>query len=131
MNKNLILLAAIGGAVLLVLQKQAQAAAATTTKTTSSAPKTVNVAGDMWTRLLGAGWLSLTGAQNPDGTQAFLMNNWGQVTTSDGKPVDGGDPIAAWTAANVSVPTSTGNVDYTASLFPTLDDGLSGLGWVQ
>lgn len=131
MNKNLILLAAIGAAVMLVLQKQAQAAAATTATTTSSNPKTVNVNGDMWTRLLGAGWLNLTGAQNPDGSPAFLMNNWGQVTTSDGKPVDGGDPIAAWTAANVGLPTPTDNTDYAASLFPTLGSGLSGLGWVQ
>jgi hypothetical protein len=138
MSKNLLLIAAIGGAVFLVLQKQAQAAGMTVAQkqaagflNTPAQQKTVNVNGDMWARLLGDGWRNLTTAQNTDGTPTFVKNTFGQVTTSDGKPIDGGDPIAAWAAANVGLPTS-GTPDYLASISPYdsyIDGGSSLLGW--
>jgi hypothetical protein len=138
MSKNVLLLAAIGGAVFLVLQKQAQAAGLTTAQKqqqgllyTQKQNQSANVNGDMWARLLGSGWQSLVTAQNSDGSASFLKNSFGLVTTSDGKPVDGGDPIAAWMQANVGLPTS-GTPDLLASISPFdsyIDGGSSILGW--
>jgi hypothetical protein len=126
-SKNILLLAAIGGAVLLVLSKQSQAAAPPMTTAQKqaagllyTAPQTqsANMNGDMWTRLLGDGWRNLTAAQNSDGTAAFLKKNiFGQVTTGDGKPVSGGDPLAAYTQVLAGVPADDGT-NYLASVSP-------------
>jgi hypothetical protein len=132
MSKNILLVAALGAAVFLVLQKQAQAKGATTPAAPakgSTTPAQVNVNGDMWARLLGDGWRNLVGAQNSDGTAAFLKNTWGQITTSDGKPVYAGDPVAAWGTVAAGLPSSGGNVDYVGQMFPNLDSGLESLGW--
>lgn len=128
MSKNILLLAAIGGAVLLVLSKQSQAAGAAPMTTAQkqaagllyTAPQTqsANMNGDMWTRLLGDGWRNLAGAQNSDGTAAFLKRNlFGQVTTGDGKPVGGEDPLATYTQVLAGVPTDD-NQNYLASVSP-------------
>jgi hypothetical protein len=138
MSKNILLLAAIGGAVVLVMQKQAQAAGLTTAQKqqqgmlyTQQQQQSANVNGDMWARLLGDGWRNMVTAQNQDGSASFLKNMWGTVTTSDGKPVDAGDPIAAWMQANVGLPTS-GTPDLLASISPFdsyIDGGSELLGW--
>lgn len=128
MSKNFLLLGAIGAAVLMVLSKQSQAAAAAPMTTAQkqaagllyTAPQTqsANMNGDMWTRLLGDGWRNLAGAQNSDGTAAFLKRNiFGQVTTGDGKPVGGDDPLAAYTQVLAGVPTDDGT-NYLASISP-------------
>lgn len=129
MSKDLILMAAIGAAVLLVLSKQAQAAGSAVAMTTAqkqaagllyTAPQTqsANVNGDMWTRLLGDGWRNLVGAQNTDGTAAFLKKNmFGQVTTGDGKPVGGEDPGAGYFNVLAGLPSDSGQ-NYLASISP-------------
>jgi hypothetical protein len=132
--KNALLIVAIGGAVLLVLQKQAQAAAVSpkASSSTINAAKTVNVNSDMWSRLLGDGWRNMVGAQNADGSAAFLMKNmFGQITTSDGKPIDGGDPIAAYAQTVAGLPTA-GYTDLLGSISPFdsyIDGGSEILGW--
>lgn len=128
MSKNILLLAAIGGAVFLVLQKQAQAAtttAATPAKTTT--PATVNVNGDMWARVLGSTFAGFINSAAPGSTSTFLKNTWGQITTSDGKPVYTGDPLSDFGQASPGL--SSGNVDYVGQMFPNLDTGLENLGW--
>jgi hypothetical protein len=153
-SKNILLIAAIGAAVFLVVSKQAQAAAAgrapagagggallTTAQKaqmgliyTAPQAQSANVNGDMWTRLLGDGWRQMVGAQNSDGSAAFLKRGlFGQVTTSDGKPVSGGgDPIANYIAGesdNFGLPLIT---DYLGSISPYdayLDGGGELLGW--
>jgi hypothetical protein len=148
-SKNIILLAAIGAAVLLVVRKQAQAASQATggmdpgqrmTNAQLAAAgllyspaqtKMVNANGDMWTRLMGDGWRNLTSAQNPDGSAAFLKNMFGQVTTGDGKPVAGDDPIAAYMQTAAGLPVATG-ADLLASISPYdsyIDGGSDLLGW--
>jgi hypothetical protein len=71
-------------------------------------------------------------AQNPDGSPAFLMKNlFGQITTSDGKPIDGGDPIAAYGQVVAGLPTG-GATDLLASISPFdsyIDGGSELLGW--
>ena len=106
MSKDILLLAAIGAAVVLVVSKQAKAAApaglagglALTNSQkaqmgliyTPEQKQSVNVMGDLWTKLMGTdGWRTLSGAQNSDGSAAFLKRDmFGQVTTGDGKPVN-------------------------------------------
>lgn len=128
MSKNLILVAAIGAAVLLVVSKQASAAKGPPMTTAQkqaagllyTAPQTqsVNVNGDMWTRLLGDGWRNLAGAQNADGTAAFLKRGmFGQVTTSDGKPVGGEDPGAGYFDVLAGLPSDSGQ-NYLESISP-------------
>lgn len=145
MSKDIILFAAIGAAVLLVMKKQAVAHAATSGAPMTEAQKiaagllptkqqniTANVNGDMWARLLGEGWRNLVGAQNPDGTKAFVTNSFGQVTTSDGKPIGSGDPIADYANVIGGVPVAM-PTPLTDSLFPLTgstgfdEDGV--LGW--
>jgi hypothetical protein len=128
-NKNIILIAALGAAVLLVLKKQTQAAQAALPAMTTAQkqaagllyapPKTqqVNVMGDMFTRLLGDGWRNLSSAQNSDGSPAFIKNVWGQVSTSDGRPVGGEDPGAAYMEALAGIPSDSGQ-NYLASISP-------------
>lgn len=108
MNKNILLIAAIGAAVLMVVKKQASAKAVPTGSGaamtvadkqryglmyTPQQTQTANVMGDMWTRLMGDGWRNMVKAQNEDGSRAMIVNDWGQVTTTDGKPVGSGDPV--------------------------------------
>jgi hypothetical protein len=136
-STNLILLAAIGAAVLLVVKKQAQSAGMTVAQKqqagllyTPQQQQSVNMNGDMWSRLLGGGWQNLVSTQYSDGSPAFLKNVWGQVTTSDGKPVDGGDPMAAYIAASTGLPATT----HEGPTFPSaIDEYIPGgsalLGW--
>lgn len=138
MSNNLILLAAIGGAVVLVLQKQAQAAGVAAQPMpvqglfyTPAQQQSANVNGDMWARLLGDGWRNLVSTQNSDGSPAFLKNDFGQVTTSDGKPVGGSDPMSAYVQSMTGLPTS-GGPDYIKAVSPFADylNGSSDmLGW--
>lgn len=142
MSKNILLLGAIGAAVLMVLSKQS-AAANTAPMTTAqkqaagllyTAPQTqsANVNGDMWTRLLGDGWRNFASAQNADGSAAFLKNNsLGQVATSDGKPVGGDDPVAAFMQTMSGMPSDDGS-NYLASVSPYsqyIDPPSMVLGW--
>jgi hypothetical protein len=142
-SKNLILVAAIGAAVMLVLSKQSQAAAGAPMTTaqkqaagllyTPPQTQSVNMNGDMWTRLLGDGWRNLAGAQNSDGSAAFLKKNiFGQVTTGDGKPVGGEDPGAGYFDVLAGLPSDSGK-NYLASVSPYdnyIDtSGIPDLGW--
>jgi transcriptional regulator of nitric oxide reductase len=136
MSKDIILLAAIGAAVFLVMKKQATAATAQAVAAggaltnaqkaamgliyTPQQTQVANVNGDMWARLLGDGWRNLVGASNKDGTQAFVTNSYGQVTTSDGKPIGSGDPVADFANVIGGVPV-TAPTPYTDSLFPLTD----------
>lgn len=145
MSKDIILFAAIGAAVLIVVKKQAVATATTYGAPMTEAQKiaagllpskaqgiTANVNGDMWARLMGEGWRNLIGAQNADGTKAFVTNSFGQVTTSDGKPIGSGDPIADFANVIGGVPVAT-PTSYVNDLFPLTgstgfdEDGV--LGW--
>jgi len=113
MSKNVLLFAAIGAAVLLVVNRSAKAAPTGSGAAMTNADKQkygllytpeqrqmANVNGDMWTRLLGDGWRNMVSAQNSDGTQKMIVNDWGQVTTTDGKPISTGDPVADYMNAN-------------------------------
>lgn len=142
MSKNILLMAAIGAAVLLVVNKQAKAAAAPLTTAQKQAagllytPKqtqSANVMGDFWTILNGDGWRNLAGAQNADGSQAFLKRNpFGQITTGDGKPVGGDSPMAAYAETLAGLPSDSGE-NYLASISPYdkyIDtSGFSAMGW--
>lgn len=141
MSKELILVAAIGAAVLMVVSKQAKASAPAMTAAqlqakgfmyTPEQQRTANVNGDMWARLLGNGWEYLSSAQNADGSPAFLKNSFGQVTTTDGKPVNGGDPIAAFQQVAAGLPQGSFGTDYLGMISPfdsLLDGGGERLGW--
>jgi hypothetical protein len=136
MSKNILLLAAIGGAVLLVLQKQTLAAAAAKPQQPQiyrpPNTQTVNMNGDMWTRLLGDGWRNLTNGQNADGSAAFIKNVWGNITTGDGKPVGGEDPIANYTQVAAGLPDGAYPADLLGTISPFdkyLDGGGELLGW--
>ena len=85
-DKNILLIGGVAAVAVLMLNK---AKAQTAPAGTYSAPiQTNNVQSQMWGQLLGGAWKSLTAAQNPDGSPAFLSRNWlGQITTSDGKAV--------------------------------------------
>jgi hypothetical protein len=133
MSKDILLFVAIGAAVFLVVKKQAVAATTTQGAPMTEAQKiaagllpskaqniTANVNGDMWARLLGDGWRNLIGAQNADGTKAFVTNSFGQVTTSDGKPIGSGDPLADFSNVIGGVPV-TAPTPYTDTLFPLTD----------
>jgi hypothetical protein len=150
MSKEIILVAAIGAAVLLVIQKQAQARnaasgpalaaggmtaaqlqAAGLMYTPENRP-TANVNGDMWTRLLGTGWQYLQNAQNADGSPAFLKNIFGQVTTTDGKPVSDRDPIAYYSPIVEGLNQDSYAPDYLGSISQfdfLLDGGGDRMGW--
>ncbi|MYN45795.1 hypothetical protein GTP23_12130 [Pseudoduganella sp. FT93W] len=107
MSKNVLLACAIGAAVWLVVSKQVKTKPTGSGAAMTNAEKqqygliytpeqrqTANVNGDMWTRLLGDGWRNMVSAQNSDGTRKMVVNDWGQVTTTDGKPIGSGDPVA-------------------------------------
>lgn len=103
-NNTLILVAAI--AAVIVMSKKASAAPkpATTTGMPSTAsgasPIASNLNNQLWSSLLGGAWNSMVGSSS--GTTPFLMRNeFGQVTTSDGKPIDTGisdisDIMSGW-----------------------------------
>lgn len=135
MSKELILVAAIGAAVLLVVNKQAQARNAAPAQVQGYVPAqrpVSGVPGDMWTRLLGEGWQYLKNAQNADGSPAFLKNVFGQVTTSDGKPVGGDDPLSYFSPIVESVNRESYPTDFLGMISPLdkyLDGGQDLLGW--
>jgi hypothetical protein len=126
MSKDIILITAIAIAAVLVMGKQKQAAGAGMTAAQKAAAgltysaaqqQSANMNGDMWTRLLGDGWRTMVSAQNSDGSAAFLKNIFGQVTTSDGKPVASGDPVANYVDAVAGfMPSPT--TDYLSTLEP-------------
>ncbi|WP_373986995.1 hypothetical protein [Duganella sp. BuS-21] len=119
MSNNLLLAAAIGAALFLVVKKQAQAGAVaqgTAPRSYVSPPQVKNLNGDMWKSLLGQGFVSAAGS----GTSGLIKNIFGQLSTSDGKPVGGADPRAGF------IPVLTGNPlggqDYLSSLMPITGD---------
>lgn len=112
MSNNLLLAAVIGAAVFIVVKKQGQAAVLKQPAQTSPVI-TTNMNGDMWTRLLGKGFVSVAGS----GTASGIMKNlFGQLSTSDGKPIGGSDPLAGFIPVNVGAPSN--GVDYLGSTFP-------------
>lgn len=83
-DNTLLLVVIAVGAVVLMNKKAVAAPVAAPAATTP----TTSVQNDLWKSLLGTGWSLLKGAQNTDGTAAFLEKNFlGQTVTSDGKPV--------------------------------------------
>lgn len=135
MSKNLVVIALVGAAVVLMMQRKATAAtpapvSAVRPATTGKKAPSVNVNGDMWSRLMGGAWRLMADAQNPDGTQKFVTNLFGQPVTSDGKPIGGDDPIAAWMSMEgYSAPPSPGDnlLDSVLSLGSFKTDDI--LGW--
>lgn len=118
-NNNLVLMAgvAVGAVVLLNRAKAATAPAGT-----KSAPvPNTSVNGQLWSALLGGGWKAITDAKNADGSQAFLQTNgWGQIVTSDGKPV-GREyqdlfPNTYGDQVPVDLTAASGGVDYLSAL---------------
>lgn len=133
MSNNLLLAAVIGAAVFMVVKKQGQAAvikqgtAMTPAQMqaaglTSGPVQTATVNGDMWQRLLGAGFVSMAGSGSATG---LIKNLFGQTSSSDGKPIYGNDPQGNFVPVLVGAP-STG-VDYVSDQFP-LTGGLFGWG---
>jgi hypothetical protein len=81
MSDNVILLVAAVAGFLLLQKKKAAAAAST-----APLPTANNVNNQLWSSVLGNSWRSLV---QPGSASNFLeRNNWGQIVTSDGKPVD-------------------------------------------
>jgi hypothetical protein len=126
MNNNTLILALAAVCAVLVMNK---AKTATAPAGTASAPiQNTNVNDQLWKSLLGNAWTSLRDAQNPDGSQAFLMKNFlGQTVTSDGKPV--GQEYAAQFPATFglmmpTVDTTMGGTDYASSIAPASIDGV-------
>lgn len=118
MNNNiLILVAAVAAVVMLNKAKAATAPAGT-----KSAPAPViNANGALWSALMGGGWKAIADAKNSDGSPAFLMtNDYGQIVTSDGKPVgqEYSDLFPATVGNMMPVDVSLGGTDY-----------LSAIGW--
>ncbi|MTV36283.1 hypothetical protein [Duganella radicis] len=98
MSNNVLLAVAIGAAVFLVVQKQAKASSVnpggtvkvlTPQQVAAGRQQSANVNADMWTRLLGKGFTDLAA-----GSAAIGKNVFGQLTSSDGKPINGGDPLS-------------------------------------
>lgn len=125
MKDNLILAVAIGAAVFLVVKKQGQAIASQTGAVgagraltlaekqamglVSNPQTTANMNGDYWARLLGTGFAAA-------GSAGLLKNIFGQTSTSDGKPISGNDPLAAFNNAMNGRPSE--DADYVGDLFP-------------
>jgi hypothetical protein len=136
--------------VLLVIQKQAQARNAASGPALAAGGMTAaqlqaaglmytpenrpvaNVNGDMWKRLLGEGWQYLKNSQNADGSPAFLKNIFGQVTTTDGKPVSERDPMAYYSPIVEGLNQDAQPTDYLGMISPfdsLLDGGRDLMGW--
>lgn len=117
-NNNLIPLALVAvGAVVLLNKAKATTAPA---GTKSSAPTNTSMNGQLWQSLLGDSWKALTDAKNADGSQAFLMTNpFGQIVTSDGKPVgqEYAELFPATYGNQIPVDISMGGTDYMSTLF--------------
>lgn len=94
MNKDMLFLVAAVAAVLMMSKKASAAprpaSAATMPATAGGAsPLANNLNNQLWSSLLGGGWKSLVGSGSE--TSPFLMrNDYGQVVTSDGRPIDTG-----------------------------------------
>jgi hypothetical protein len=87
MSDNTLLLVVVAAGAVVLLNKNKTVAAAVGIAPAPST-QTNNVQNDLWKSLLGTGWTMLKGAQNTDGSAAFLEKNFfGQTVTSDGKPV--------------------------------------------
>lgn len=113
MNKNMLLVLAAGAALYIMSRKASAAAVAS-----APSPVSNNFNNDMWAKILGGNWRSLTqgGASVP-----FLMRNGaGQVVTSDGKPIDSQAqdilPATYMTAMPVDLTAASGGVDYIGQL---------------
>lgn len=116
MNNNiLILVAAVAAVVMLNKAKAATAPAGS-----KSAPAAVNNAnGALWSALIGGGWKAIADAKNGDGSPAFLMTNpFGQIVTSDGKPVgqEYSDLFPATVGGFMPVDLSMGGTDYLSQI---------------
>jgi hypothetical protein len=99
-TSDLALLAAVGAAAYMLIAKSGAAGAVRPI----AAPPSMNVNSDMWTRILGGAWKQLEGTQTQGGSLSFLKKTFGgQVTTSDGKPIGSGDPIADWINVNTGL----------------------------
>lgn len=112
MNKNMIFLMAAVAAVL-VMSKKAGARPTTGAAPIAGAnPTATNLNNQLWSNVLGGAWKSLVAG----GTGTFLMrNDAGQVTTSDGRPIDSAysdisDAISTGFVQDVDV--SAGGVDW-------------------
>lgn len=119
MNKDMLFLVAAVAAVLVMSKKAGAQGAAR--PVASSSPVATNVNNELWQNVLGGAWKSLVGS---GGTGTFLMRNpFGQVVTSDGKPVDS-------VYSDISTAISTGYVpDVDVSAASDGVDYLSKMGW--
>lgn len=131
MSNNVLLAVAIGAAVFLVVQKQAKANTNTinpggTVKVLTPAQQaagmqqSTSINADMWSRLLGSSFKDLAA-----GSAAIGKNIFGQLTTSDGKPINSGDPLSFYYQLNggegLDIPTGGYELPGAGSTQPLLD----------
>jgi hypothetical protein len=127
MKDNTVLILAGAAVLLLVMKKKAAAATVPTTGTAV----TSNVQNQMWQSILGPAWKALLAPSSTGAGSGFLMtNNWGQVVTSDGKPVDSTLPAISSALSNSDYSGGyTGVSDPVSTAAPDGTDWLSTLGW--
>lgn len=119
MNKNVIAVAvlAVVGAVYWK-RTMAAATAAGAGRPAQAATPVNNTNSDMWTKLLGDGWKALLSSDT--GKSMFGMNGYGNLVTSDGKPVsDTMKSILPNVLGDGYTPELIG-VELYDSMFPTL-----------
>jgi hypothetical protein len=120
---NTLLLVAAAAAALFIMSKKAKATGTTAAQVaqTGSGHVATNVNNQLWANVLGGAWKSLV---SPDsGNTNFLMRNpFGQVVTSDGKPVDS-------VYSDLSDTLSTGGIPGVDVSAPDGTDWLANLGW--
>lgn len=128
-DNSTVLILAGAAALLLVMQKKRAAAAAPANSPAGSTATSVN--NQMWQSILGGAWKSLTAPTATGSGAGFLMtNNWGQVVTSDGKPVDSSLPAISSALSNGGYSGGYSGVsDDVSTAAPDGTDWLSQLAW--
>lgn len=119
MNKNVIALAALA-VVGAVYWKRTMMAAAAASRPATQAPAAPvkNTNSDMWVKLLGEGWKTLLSSET--GKSLFGKNSYGQLVTSDGKPIsDEMVSLLPNVLGDGYTPELLG-VEYYDAMFPTL-----------
>ncbi|MGZ3319659.1 MAG: hypothetical protein ACXU9C_01620 [Xanthobacteraceae bacterium] len=110
MSEEIVLILGGLAAFALMRKKQAVAAASTTPLPTSN-----NVNSQLWNNVLGSAWKNLI---EPSAKNAFLERNYfGQIVTSDGRPVDsvyGAIPDAM--SGGVDTTEASDGVDYLSEM---------------
>jgi hypothetical protein len=88
MNNNTLILVAALGAVFLMSRKAAAAKPTTAPTAPIGGMVGTNVNNQLWTAVLGGAWKSLVTPEDQGSSNFLMRNSFGQVVSSDGKPVD-------------------------------------------